>query len=120
MITILQNGLIHDAVHETPFTGDVLIENEEELVFEEAELWEDSGDPVNPDEESIQEETIEEGARTNTKQDLTALAVLAAEGITKESDLWKQMDQAIMESSGYADRDEVMAAGISAGSICSA
>ena len=27
MITILQNGLIHDAVHEAPFTGDVLIEN---------------------------------------------------------------------------------------------
>ena len=27
MITILQNGLIHDAVHEAPFIGDVLIEN---------------------------------------------------------------------------------------------
>ena len=27
MITILQNGLIHDAVHETPFTGDLLIDN---------------------------------------------------------------------------------------------
>ena len=27
MITILQNGLIHDAVHEAPFVGDLLIDN---------------------------------------------------------------------------------------------
>ena len=27
MTTLIQNGLIHDAVHEAPFTGDLLIED---------------------------------------------------------------------------------------------
>ena len=61
----------------------------------------------------ITDESVETAAKSSVKQYLTAVAVLAEEGITKDSSEWKEMDQAIMENSGYANRGEVMAAGIS-------
>ncbi len=57
-------------------------------------------------------DTTEELAEGEAKNYITSLAVCKAEGITKDSDTFKEMEEAIISSSGYENRDAVLADGI--------
>ncbi len=60
----------------------------------------------------ITDETLEEYAKAATKSQLVAKAVIAAEGITSDDDVYAEAEAAVLASTGYESMDAVLDDGI--------
>lgn len=72
-----------------------------------------SGESALPEEAAMDDELIEEMAKSNVKTELVCRAIMDAEGITPDSDIYKQTELSVLANYGFASAEEMFRSGSS-------